>query len=305
MSSISGISPSWTNANTNTQQAQRQAKMFQKADADGSGGINATELQTVLSKVAEKTGVSVDKDAQTLLTESDANGDGNLSSDELGKAMQILLPPQNTMDFAQSRPARGGGGQGDDLFGKVDTDGSGQLNETELQSMLDTMTQNRPGSTQSSDGTGDTPSASELLAQWDADGNGELSETELEASRPSDTGGGQSGGTESVGGGRPPPPPGGGGGRVGGASESSSTSSASTTYDELDTNEDGVVSLAERMASTTDTSSVQTLLDKAVASTDGTLDKVSVLIQQLAEQYTQMASGDHSESTGTNVNTVA
>ncbi len=236
MTSISGTSPSWTSANTSqTSQAQRHAKMqermFQKADADSSGGINATELQTVLSKVAEKTGVSLDTDAATLLSESDTDGNGSLSSDELGKAMETLLPPKNTVDFAQSRSAQAGQGpEGMD--------------------------------------------------------------------------------------GPPPPPPGGGGGPpggVGGADSTSSTdstsatSSTSETYDELDSNQDGVVSMQERLAADTNGSALKTLLDQADANADGVLDKaeVSQLIQQLTEQYTQVASGSIGDTTGTNVNAMA
>lgn len=233
MTSISGMGPSWTSANTtSTSQAQRHAQrqehLFQKADADGSGDVNATELQTMLSKVAEKSGVSLDKDAATLLSESDTDGNGSLSSDELGKAMETLLPPRNTVDFAQSRSAQADQGpEGMD--------------------------------------------------------------------------------------GPPPPPPGGGGppdgvGGAGGASATGHTSdSTSQTYDELDTNQDGTVSLQERLAGDTDASALQTLLDQADANADGVLDKaeVSQLIQQLTEQYTQVANGSFGDTTGTQVNALA
>lgn len=242
MSTISGTTSSRTTPLTPPTPVQRQAKMqermFQQADADGSGGVNASELTAALSEVTQKTGVTPSKDAATLMSESDANGDGNLSSDELGKAMQILRPPKNTMDFAQSRS-----GSSSD---------SGQINESEL------------------------------------------SQTEFDASRPSEESGanavGGAGGPGGVGG-KPPPPPMG--------AQGADSTETSTTYDELDTNQDGVVSALERMTVTTESSSVQTLLDQVDANT------TSQLAQQLTEQYTQVASGGVTSSTGSTVNTQA
>ena len=128
MTSISGLgSNAWATAQSSqtNRQARMQERMFQKTDSDGSGGVDATELQATLDKVASKSGISIDTTAADLLTQADANGDGSLSSDELGTAMQsVLPPPPSTMDFAQSRSAGKSGGAGDDLFGKVDTDSS-------------------------------------------------------------------------------------------------------------------------------------------------------------------------------------
>ena len=113
MSTISGVSSSsnaW--AALNTQRQQHQAKMFAKVDTDGSGGVDQTELSSMLSDISQKTGTSLG-DSKELFTKMDSNGDGSLSSDELDKGMKALMPPPSTMDFAQSREA-GGSSQGSD-----------------------------------------------------------------------------------------------------------------------------------------------------------------------------------------------
>jgi len=57
MSSISrasGLSNAWANAST--QRVQRQAQLFAKVDANGSGSVDQTELQTLLTDISQKTG---------------------------------------------------------------------------------------------------------------------------------------------------------------------------------------------------------------------------------------------------------
>lgn len=52
MSTISGVSSSgdaW--ANMKAQRSQMQAKMFAKADIDNSGGVDRTELQSLIDDV--------------------------------------------------------------------------------------------------------------------------------------------------------------------------------------------------------------------------------------------------------------
>ena len=227
MSTISGVSGSsnaW--AALNTQRSQHQAKMFAKVDTDGSGGVDQTELGSMLSDISEKTGVSLG-DAKELFSQMDSNSDGSLSSDELDTGMQALMPPPpSTMEFAQSRGMGGSGGSQDDLFAKVDTDGDGAVSQDELKLLTDKI----------EDDTGQD--LSEDFAKLDTDGDGALSQTEFESGRPQPPQGGQAAqGPEGAGG---PRGPGGPGGAQG-------ASSSDTTYDALDTNQDGVVSEVERM----------------------------------------------------------
>ena len=250
MTSISSVSGSSAWSSMSTQRAQRHSpeRLLQKIDTDQSGGVDSTELQGLLDKVAEKTGTSVS--ASDTLTQFDTDGDGQLGSEELGTAMQSLMPPPSTMEFAQRRSGEAEGtdgttgattrGQaGDDLFGKVDTDSDGTVSQTELQALLETMS----GGTASQTGV----SSDDLFATLDTDGDGSLTQAEFDAGRPE---GGQGGHGEMHGaGGMPPPPP------AGAGTAGSATADSSTTYDPLDTNEDGVVSLSERLAG--DSSSVQ------------------------------------------------
>lgn len=266
MSSISGISSAWSGMSTmrghRPPGGMDPAKMFAKVDADGSGGVDKSELQSLLDDVTQKTGVSNSTSTDELFSQIDSNSDGSLSQDELGEGMKsIMPPPPSTMDFAQSRS-----GSGDDLFGKLDTDGSGAVSQEELQALLDKMASDH--GTDSASAT----SSSDMFAKLDTDGNGSLSQPEFEAGRPQD------GQALQGAGGMPPPPPGGAMGSKG---------ADSTSYDPLDTNQDGVVSAEERMVASSSSESLQALFkaidtdgDSAISSTES-----EAFIQELTAQY--------------------
>lgn len=284
MTSINSVSSAWSSASV--QRAPRPGpspeRLLAQIDADGSGGVNETELQGLLDDVAKKTGASSQASAADLVQQYDSDGDGSLNADELGKTMQSALPaPPSTMAFAQSRSddSTGATGQaGDDLFSKVDSDGDGAVNQTELQALLEKMS----GGTASKTGV----SSDELFSQLDADGDGSLSEAEFDAGRPSgEAGGGAVGGM-------PPPPPGGPGG-PGGASASSST-----TYDPLDTNEDGVVSAAEQAAGAAQTDAITALFKTIDTDGDGSVssEEARSFIDQLTSQLRSASSSTDAAS---------
>ncbi len=293
MSTISGVSANggsdpW--AAMKAQRSQMQAKMFAKVDTDSNGSVNPSELGTMLDTIGQKTGATFD-DAAKVLTAMDSNADGSLSSDELGEGMKNLMPPpppSSTMDFAQTRSSSAStGSANDDLFSKVDSDGSGGVSNDELQALFDKMASDG-GVSKTSDST-----ASDLFNQLDTDGDGALTQTEFDAGRPQGPHGNQ--GVQG-GGGMPPPPPGGGGGPAG-AGGSSASSSASTTYDPLDTNQDGTVSLAERLAGSTKSDPVQALFKAMDTNSDGEVNKTETdaFAQKLSDLVAQ--STNHSEST--------
>ena len=88
----------------------RAQARFAKADADGNGGVDATELQTVLDKLSQKSGTDLGK-AEDRFAAMDSDGDGSLSSSELDSGIKSLLPqPSSTMEFAQQRMGGGHGG---------------------------------------------------------------------------------------------------------------------------------------------------------------------------------------------------
>lgn len=247
MTSISslGASNAWSIASQHSQRLQPPPKLSEKLqadfDADGSGALDATELQSLMDDMAARTGHSGSTGAQDLLSANDSDGDGSLSSAELEAALPGMLPaPPSTMDFAQARgagmPAPGSGTR-DDLFAKVDSDGSGELSSDELTALV-----------QKIDGSATDEDTQALFGKLDSDGDGSLSQAEFDAGRPQHAAA------------MPPPPRGqaaadseGGGAApvsasAGGSGAAGAAGSATTVYDELDTNEDGVVSLAERLA---------------------------------------------------------
>ena len=85
-------------------------KLFAKVDANSSGGVDASELQKLLSELSQKTGQNLgSSDAQAALTKKDSNGDGSLGKDELAAGLKSLLPPPgHTVAFAQQRSAKSG-----------------------------------------------------------------------------------------------------------------------------------------------------------------------------------------------------
>lgn len=283
MTSINSVSSAWSSASV--QRAPRPGpspeRLLAQIDADGSGGVNGTELQGLLDDVAQKTGANSQASAADLLQQYDSDGDGSLDADELGKTLQSALPPPpSTMAFAQSRSdaSTGATGQaGDDLFGKVDSDGDGAVSQTELQALLEKMS----GGTASKTGV----SSEELFSQLDGNGDGSLSEAEFDAGRPSgEAGGGAAGGMA-------PPPPGGPGG-PGGASASSS----GTPYDPLDTNEDGVVSAAEQAAGAAQADAITALFE--TIDTDGDSSVSSEEARSFIDQLTSQLPSASSTSTG-------
>jgi Ca2+-binding EF-hand superfamily protein len=287
LSSASGLSNAWANAST--QRVQMQAKLFAKVDANRSGAVDQTELQTLLTDISKKTGKSLD--AAKLLTTMDGNSDGSLSSAELAKGIKAILPPPpSTLDFAQKRSGESGAKE---LFKKVDSDGSGAIDPTEMAAFTDKMKA----------ATGrDSPTT---FAKLDTNSDGQLTQAEFDVGKPSvrPKGAGRADEAEKTsdaddargvkGAGGPPPPggPGGPGGAqgpkgAGGVGGTGSTSSASTTYDPLDTNQDGSVSELERLAG-----ALKDLVSTIESSNSKTGTQANDGILKLARQvYAQIAS---------------
>lgn len=167
------------------------------------------------------------------------------------------------------------------MFAKVDSDGSGAVDQTELGTMLDTISQKT--------GTSFDDTA-KVFASMDTDSDGSLTSDELDT------------GMKSV---MPPPPStmdfanahqGAGGPPPGGpppdaaaGSGASSSSSSSTTYDPLDTNQDGTVSLAERLAGATQSDPVQELFKAMDANSDGKVSQTETdtFAKQLSDLVAQ------------------
>ena len=185
------------------------------------------------------------------------------------------------------------------MFAKVDTNGDGGVDQAELGTMLDKISQKTGTS------LGDT---AKVFASMDSDGNGSLSATELGE------------GMKSI---MPSPPstmafaqahqggPHGGGGGPQGAGGSSS---ASTTFDPLDTNQDGKVSEAERLAGDTKTDPLQALFKaidtdsdvSASTTADASKANASFDISKLAQMlYDKVASGLSQSANSSSLSAIA
>jgi Ca2+-binding EF-hand superfamily protein len=191
-------------------------------------------------------------------------------------------------------------------FAKVDSDGSGGVDQAELSTLLDKVSQKTGASFED---------AAKVFTTMDANGDASLSSAELDTGMKSlmqsqsstvdfaqtrKAGGGKpdgdGDGPHGVGGPPPGPPP-------DGAASASSTSSASTSYDPLDTNQDGTVSEAERLAGSITNDLVQALF-KAMdtdnsgkvssSESDAFAKKLSELVAQTADSSSDATTASQS-----------
>ena len=279
VSGVNGLSNAWANAST--QRTQMQAKLFTRVDADSSGGVDQTELQSLFNNIGTKTGTTLAADK--LFSTMDSNSDGSLSGDELAVGMKdVAPPPPSTMDFAQTRNSRT-----DDMFSKVDANSDGSVDEAEMTAFTDKI----------KSVTGHDSLTS--LAKLDSDSDGKLTKAEFDAGKPSAAGAGGVAGASDVAGADAPPPA--GGPDVAPASAPASATDSST-YDALDTNKDGTVSELERLAgalkefvsaSESASESVSESVSKASSTASDAILKLAKLV------YEQISSGVSSNSSGT------
>ena len=75
-------------------------ELFKTVDTDGSGSVAQDELQTLLDKLSEKNGQTLD--AKELLAQNDQDGNGTLSEEEMGSMMKSIAPPPPPTLQAQS-----------------------------------------------------------------------------------------------------------------------------------------------------------------------------------------------------------
>ena len=103
-----------------------QDKMLKKMDTDSSGGVEQSEFQAALEKVAGKLGIDVGEGASELYASLDADQNGSLNGGEVGSLLQSLFASaSNTQAFVQSR--------GDEArFAELDADSDGQISMAEF-----------------------------------------------------------------------------------------------------------------------------------------------------------------------------
>jgi Ca2+-binding EF-hand superfamily protein len=157
-----------TMLNATSTQRPGKEQMFSKVDADGGGTIDKVELSDFAKELSEKTGVEID--AEEALTTYDADGDGGLSQEEMDTMMKAEMPPP---------PAPMGGGMqamgmappsSEEMFGEIDTDGSGAIDETELTAFAEKLAED----------TGFELNLDDAIASYDEDGDSALSQEEMD-----------------------------------------------------------------------------------------------------------------------------
>lgn len=153
-SGISGSS-SWGSMQPPRMEGRGGKPSFSKIDTDGNGGLDKTELQSMLDKGPQ--GVQGSGSTDDLFSKLDSDGDGSISQSELDTGMK---PPERDDSNSQNN---GFGGMGMDtqtfanmmgegtcstpsndetqqaLFDLIDSDQSGDISKTEVSSFQDKM----------------------------------------------------------------------------------------------------------------------------------------------------------------------
>jgi Ca2+-binding EF-hand superfamily protein len=133
-----------------------------------------------------------------------------------------------------------------DMFNKVDSDGSGGISQSELETLVENI----------SDKTGNSIDTTDALSTYDTDGDGELSMDELKSFMDAS-------------GMAPPPPPPKGEGMANGleATGGSSTTSAESILSAYDSDGDGMLNSDELQGflDNGDTSSITKLIEQAIS----------------------------------------
>lgn len=158
-----------------TKEKPNLGELFTKLDADGSGGLDSTEVQSLTEKISEATGVSVD--LSEFLATYDADSDGTLSEDETVSALEANRP--------QGPPPPPPGGMGgmrgpdeSEMVSSADTNGDGVISAEEAEALVGIV----------NNATGSSLEAEDFVGSYDSDGDGSLSTDEavaaMEANRP-------------------------------------------------------------------------------------------------------------------------
>jgi Ca2+-binding EF-hand superfamily protein len=151
------------------------AEIFNKTDGDGSGSLDSTEFESLISKLSEATGQELD--AEEMFTTYDADGNGVLSETETASALEANRP--QGPPSPPPPPMAGMTGPPPDLSQIAsDADEDGSIDAAEAQNLIDIINK----------ATGNDLDVEELIATYDEDEDGVLSEDEtlaaLEANRP-------------------------------------------------------------------------------------------------------------------------
>lgn len=158
---------------TSTKGKPNLAEMFTKLDADNSGSLNETEVQTLTEKISEATGVSVD--LSEFMATYDTDGVEGLSEDETTAALEANRP-QGPPPGGMS--GMGGGPDETDMVSSADENGDGVIDADEAESLVEII----------NNATGSSMTAEEFISDNAEEGSSTLTLDEavagMEANRP-------------------------------------------------------------------------------------------------------------------------
>lgn len=236
--------------------AQWQQKLFSKADSNSDSALSKDELLEALKNGPKgKNGEDASAVAEKMFSAMDSDGDGSVTQSEFTTFQSKMSASNASTLLAAQEDQRPDRPSAEDMMAETDTNGDGSISKDELAAVLEKHAK---------DGQNGGPSVDEMFSSMDGDGDGSVSESELTAF------------AEKAPSGPPPGPPPGGSGSASASSSSSSSSSSSQSYDALDTNKDGVVSLSERLAAGKDSAAMSGNLSS------GTLGALLASINEVA-----------------------
>lgn len=175
---------------------QSPEERFKQMDADGSGSLSKTELETVLTDITSKTGATLSVDDS--ITTYDADNDASLSMAEMDSLMRDVMeqygPPSSGATMEQAIGAYQESSESDPLaallqqlgtrelkgapppnpkeqFDELDTNEDGSVSQEELGVLAEKMESM----------TGSSFDAEAAIKEYDTSGNGSLDMDEMDA----------------------------------------------------------------------------------------------------------------------------
>lgn len=119
-----------------------QEKLFSKLDANGDGGIDASELSDFMSYAATQgSGSTPQTDSAQLFNTLDSDGDGSVSQSELAQGAKSLFDALRAQLMSSSDGASGAQASSassadkpdaQSLFAQMDANGDGSIDQNEL-----------------------------------------------------------------------------------------------------------------------------------------------------------------------------
>ncbi len=144
---------------------ERGAKMFDKIDSNGDGGIDQNELEILAERISSRTGNSIN--VEDAISTYDTGGDGVLNKEEMRSFMKNNAPGKggsNDMMQSVSMQERGAG-----KFDKIDSNGDGGIDQNELEIFAERISLR----------TGNSINVEDAISTYDTGGDGVLNKEEM------------------------------------------------------------------------------------------------------------------------------